>query len=77
MRRLPDAAEDGVEFLPPPRIVNVEQVDVFPSQVDEQFATVRAKGEVGAGQGPEQTLVVGLLLRQVACDRRTNLSIGR
>lgn len=65
MRRLPDAAEDGVEFLPLPRVVNVVQVDVLTSQVDEQFAAVRAEGEVGAGQGPEQTLVVGLLLRQV------------
>ena len=46
-------------------LICVKQIDLFPTQVHEQFTAVRAVGQIGGCQGAILVTVVTLLLGQV------------
>ena len=56
--------------------VDIKQVDLFPSEVDQQLWTVGTKGEICGCQGSETLPVVLLLLRQVTCKIRYTVVAG-
>ena len=56
----------GVVDLGPPGLVQVEEVDLLPAQVDQELLAGGAEGQVGGDQGPVLALAVILLKGQVA-----------